>query len=141
MYRPRFRILIFNKTIFSVLRAINVVSNKQTQRNGFSKLLCNHFSNGVIISRAFMLSWNVRLVLKNPFQFLLLCMRAHIMFTFPFFGNINCQSQIKILLTVSSFVPLGVLCSRIPLPEGRFTHIKPLPFIFSCYFPPKNIFK
>ena len=88
-----------------------------------------------------MLIWNVRLVLKNLFQFLRLCMRARIMFIFPFFGNINCQSQIKILLTVSSFVPLGVLCSETPLAEGRFTHIKPLAFIFSCYFPQKNIFK
>jgi len=87
-----------------------------------------------------MLIWIVCLVLKNPFQFLLLCVRARMMFTYPFFGNINCQSQIKILLTVSSFVPLGVLCSKIPLPERRFTHIKPLPFIFSCYFPQKNIF-
>jgi len=88
-----------------------------------------------------MLIWSVRLVLKNPFQFLLVCMRARAMFTYPCFGNINCQLQIKILLTISSFVPLGALCSKIPLPEGRFTHIKPLPFIFSCYFPQKNIFK
>jgi hypothetical protein len=95
----------------------------------------------MVIYRAFMLIWSVRLVLKNPFQFLLLCMRAHMMFTYPFFGNINCQSQIKILLTVSIFVPLGVLCSKIPLPEGGFTHIKPLPFTFSFCFPQKNIFK
>lgn len=84
----------------------------------------------MVISRAFVLIWIVRPVLKNPFRFLLLCMRARMMLTYPFFGNINCQSQIKILLTVSSFVPLGVLCSKIPLSEGRFMHIKPLLLYF-----------